>query len=313
MLQKLGLTLLRIELPFRLNHVNCFLAEGEHGWTMIDTGLNNTYTRERWSEVLRGKEVSDIFITHYHPDHFGYAGGLQAETGAKLSMTEVDEAAGLMAWSDEFLTLIGENYRKAGIPSEAADAMVENTSEFKRLVSPLPTVDHYFKHGEKVYIGSFEYEVLYSPGHSDGMVSFYNKENSIILSADHILPRISPNISYWFHGDENPLGSYIASLRNMKKLDIDYVVPSHGKPFHGANKRIDELIAHHEERLEVTLDALTAPITVYDVCSLLFHPNLTVHEMRFAIGETIAHLEYLRSEGLCERELMDGQWLYTKK
>ena len=68
------------------------------------------------------------------------------------------------------------------------------------------------------------------------------------------LPKITPNISYWFHGDDNPLQSYLTSLETMKQLDVDYVIPSHGKPFYGANDRIDELLKHHEERLEETLE-----------------------------------------------------------
>lgn len=313
MLEELGITPIRLNLPFRLNHVNCFMAEGEDGWTIIDAGLNNKETRECWQQYTDGKEISNLFVTHYHPDHFGYIGGLQQATGAHVSMSEIDYNAGLKAWSDDFLRLIGENYKKAGIPIEMAQEMVENTSEFKRVVNPLPEINHYFKQGEVVPFGRFDYEVLFAPGHSDGMVSFYNKEKSVLLAADHILPRITPNISYWFHGDENPLASYLSSLKQMKELDIDFVVPSHGKPFHGANKRIDELISHHEERLEETLAAIEDNTTVHEACERLFRRKLTVHEIRFAIGETLAHLEYLRHKGECSRELREGKWLYKRK
>ncbi|NEU32236.1 MBL fold metallo-hydrolase [bacterium LRH843] len=310
MLEQLGITLIRVELPFRLNHVNCFMAEGENGWTIIDTGLNNHDTRELWDQYISGKEISNLFITHYHPDHLGYAGGLQEVTGAKLSMSQIDAEAGLKAWTDEFIGKIGANYKKAGIPVEMADEMIKNTTDFKPLVNPLPKVDHFFADGEKVLFGRYEYEIIFTPGHSDGMVSFYNAEKSVLLSADHILPRITPNISYWFHGDENPLASYLSSLKDMKQLDVDFVIPSHGKPFHGANKRIDELITHHKVRLEETLKAIEAGSTVFDVCNRLFRPGLTVHETRFAIGETMAHLEYLRHAGECRRESREGEWVY---
>lgn len=77
MLEKLGVEAVRIDLPFRLNHVNCFMAENEQGWTVIDAGLNNDDTRALWERKLDGKKVTDLLVTHYHPDHFGYAGGLQ--------------------------------------------------------------------------------------------------------------------------------------------------------------------------------------------------------------------------------------------
>ncbi|KAB7709165.1 MBL fold metallo-hydrolase [Bacillus aerolatus] len=312
MLEQLGIKLIRVDLPFRLNHVNCFLAEGEHGWTIIDTGLNNESTRGVWNEYIEDKEITDLLVTHYHPDHFGYAGGLQKLTGARVSMSRIDAEAGMKAWTNKFIEHIRSHYETAGIPAEIADQMTRNTAEFKPLVTPSPEIDHYFGEGEKISIGRYEYEVIFTPGHSDGMVCFYNEEKSVLFSADHILPKITPNISYWFHGNENPLKSYLFSLKNMKRLDADLVIPSHGKPFHGANKRIDELLQHHEDRLTETIEAIKEGSTVYEVCGRLFRPGLTVHELRFAVGETLAHLEYLRYAGECRRETRNGQWFYIK-
>src|SRR5690606_39125613 len=104
--------------------------------------------------------------------------------------------------------------------------------------------------GEYVQIGKLTFEVIFTPGHSDGLVTFFNKDNSVLFSTDHILPKITPNISYWFHGDPNPLQSYFHSLEKIERLDVNYVIPSHGKPFYGANQRIAELKAHHDERLQ---------------------------------------------------------------
>ena len=310
MFEKLGIMPIKIDLPFRLNHVNCFMAEGKDGWTIIDTGLNNAYTTKLWNEKIGDKEITDLFITHCHPDHFGNAGNLQKKTGARLSMSKIDAATSIKTWSDEFIDGIQSNYIASGIPQEKAAKMVQNTAEFKPLVTPMPEINHYFIDGEKVAIGNYEYEVIITPGHSDGMVCFYNAEKSVLLSADHILPRITPNISYWFHGDDNPLNSYISSLENMKQLNVDFVIPSHGKPFHGANDRIDEIIKHHEERLEETMAILVENSSVYDVFKRLFQFELTVHEMGFAVGETLSHLEYLRNTGDCEREKQDGKWIY---
>ncbi|MGM0898975.1 MAG: MBL fold metallo-hydrolase [Bacillota bacterium] len=314
-LDKLGLKLIRHPLPFRLNHVNCFLAEGEDGWTIIDTGLNNDVTRELWEREIGDKNVTQILLTHYHPDHFGYAGSLQQKTGAQLSMSKIDAEAGVKSWDDEFLKALPGYYKAAGIPEEAAQEMADNTKAFQPLIFPLPEVDHYFEEGEKVRIGRFDYEVLFVPGHSDGMVCFYQPEKRVLLSADHILPRITPNISYWFHGDPNPLLTYMDSLRKIRELDADWVIPSHGAPFRGANRRIEELLAHHKERLEATWQMLKRPMTIFEVRERLFNRPLTVHEMRFAVGETLAHLEYLRADGRCERTKKDECWIYkqTKK
>ena len=312
MLGKLGVEAVRIDLPFRLNHVNCFMAENERGWTVIDAGLNNDQTRALWDRKLADKKVTDLLVTHYHPDHFGYVGGLQEKTGAKVRMTEIDAQAGMDAWAAPFLESIPGNYRASGIPEEQASQMAKNTEEFKALVSPLPQIGEYMSEGDLVQIGHFEYQVIFTPGHSDGMICFYNKEQRTLFSADHILPKITPNISYWFHGNADPLASYQDSLNKVRELDAELVIPSHGKPFYGANQRIDELLAHHDERLDETFEAINKPTSIFRACENLFHRPLTVHEMRFAVGETLAHLENLRHKKECLREMVDGIWLYEK-
>lgn len=313
MLEKIGVTVVKINLPFRLNHVNCFLAQGEEGWTIIDAGLHRPETKAQWQEALDGKEVKNIYVTHYHPDHFGYAGQLQKETGARVSMYKTEADTAVRMWEKPSLDALMGHYEVCHVPEKEGLKMQANTAEFVPLIQPYPTFDHYFEIGEKVTFGQLQYEVLLAPGHSDGMVTFYNKEESILFSADHILPRITPNISYWFHGDPNPLKTYLQSLEQYEKLDIGYVIPSHGLPFEHANKRIKEIRLHHEERLEKLLAIVKEHHSVYEACKQLFNFELTVHEMRFALGETVAHLQYLTSEGQCRKEIIDGKWHYFSK
>ncbi|HET7579196.1 MAG TPA: MBL fold metallo-hydrolase [Bacillales bacterium] len=313
MFKELGINPVRIDLPFRLDHVNCFLVEGEDGWTIVDTGLHDEQTVARWDELIDGKKITDLFISHYHPDHFGYAGGLQEKTGARVSMTRTDAESGMQVWEDDFIKKIRRNFVWAGIPEKTAIEMTCNTGSFTARVTPYPKVDHYFQEGEKVVIGRYEYEVIFTPGHSDGLVVFYCKDKNVLLSTDHVLPRITPNIAYWFHGIENPLGAYMESLKKVRQLDADFVIPCHGDPFYGANERINEILEHHDRRLEKTLDAVSGKSNIYEVCRKLFRKDLNIHETRFALGETIAHLEYLRHQGEIIREMQDGQWRYAKQ
>lgn len=310
LLEEYGLQLVRLDLPFRLDHVNCFITEGSDGYTVIDVGLHNKETVKRWEKELEGKEVTDLIVTHYHPDHFGYSGGFQKKYGSRVSMTKVDAKNGWNGWEEAFLSKLGENYNLSGIPKTVGKQMIENTREFIPRVTPYPTVDHYLEEGEKVVLGKYEYEVIFTPGHSEGLVTFYNKEKNLLLSTDHILPKITPNISHWFHGDMNPLASYFNSLEKIEALEVDVVIPSHGKPFQDGHKRVLELKEHHEERLETLHEIIQGGLTVYDACEKLFNKKLNVHETRFAIGETLAHLEYLRLNGQSERELQGEVYVY---
>ncbi|HEX6593768.1 MAG TPA: MBL fold metallo-hydrolase [Bacillota bacterium] len=312
MMDNLGIKMITMPLPFRLNHVNCFIGEGEEGWVIMDTGLHNETTQKMWEQHIETEQVTDIWLTHYHPDHYGYAGSLQEKTEARVSMTKRDAELGNKAWKKRFMNHVRTHYGKHGIPSAMANQMIENTREFVERVTPHPRVDHYFTEGEVVQFGKYTYEIIFTPGHSDGLICLYNKEKKVLFSTDHILPKITPNISYWFHGDSNPLQTYLQSLEKVKRLDAQYVIPSHGKPFYGANERIEEIVDHHEERLHETLEIIQKQdVTVYEACQHLFPKSLTIHEQRFAIGETLAHLDYLRYAGECQREWRNGLWFYV--
>ena len=309
MLNELGVTQVTIPLPFRLDHVHCFLAEGANGWTIIDAGLNNQTSHDIWKPIIEKHEVGDIILTHYHPDHFGYAGNLQQSTGADVWITEVDEKAGTTYWEPSTLDFLATNYKSCGMEDDLALSLSNDEGSFIPKVKPYPIVNHHLEEGMKLLFGKHEYEVIFTPGHSDGLITLYNKENSILFSTDHILPRISPNISYWFQGISNPLESFFNSLKKIEKLNVDYVIPSHGIPFRNANNRIKELLDHHQERLHVAYENMKEPTTIQAACNILFK-NLSIHESRFAIGETLAHLQYLYFKGQCRKYKRDGIWYY---
>ncbi|SDN31973.1 MBL fold metallo-hydrolase [Bacillus sp. OK048] len=309
MLTEIGVTQVTIPLPFRLNHVNCFLAEGPSGWMIIDAGLNNSVSRDIWNPIIEKYDIKDIILTHYHPDHFGYAGTLQQLTNAEVWMTEIDAEAGLSYWEPDSIKTVNMNYDTCGFPENLSNVLTTDEKGFNVHVKPYPTVQHYLEEGMKFSFGKYEYEVIFTPGHSDGLITLFNKENSILFSTDHILPKISPNISYWFRGNRNPLQSYMTSLEKIERLNVEYVIPSHGKPFRNANQRIEELLAHHHERLEMTYDSIKKPATIYEVNTMLFK-NLNIHETRFAVGETLAHLEHLHLNNQSKKIFQDGTWYY---
>lgn len=312
MLEKLGIEMVTIPLPFRLNHVNCFIAEGHRGDIIIDTGLHDKAAISTWDRVLENRNVTDIIITHVHPDHSGYAGALQQGTGATVAMTEIDAKAYDQIWVDSAIPLLKKEYEAAAVPEDISAGIIDITKNFVPYVSPRPHVERYLQEGDMIQIGNAQYEVIATPGHSEGLVVFYNAADHVLLSTDHILPRITPNISYGFYGEKNPLQSFENSLKKIEKLHAEFVIPSHGKPFYDANKRIKEIWDHHLERFEMTLDAIKAGATVFEVCATLFPFELHTYDYQFAIGEAMAHLEYLRARGECTRTMHHGQWIYEQ-
>ncbi|MEZ2659009.1 MBL fold metallo-hydrolase [Aneurinibacillus aneurinilyticus] len=297
-----GIYQVTIPLPFRLNHVHCYLAQHNGAWTVIDTGLNRDMTRETWQTAfqehgIKPQDVENIILTHYHPDHFGYAGGMQEWTGADVYISNKSKERALFSWTAENFAYNRQFYLAAGMPDTVVEQLGENDDMFYKLVRPFPKQTKPIVEGGTYRIGELVYEAIHTPGHAEGHMCFYNKEEKVLLAGDHLLKKISPNISYHGHGDSNPLHTYLTSLEKIKALDIVLVIPGHGPVFTEAQERIEELVRHHEERLAFVLDVLDSEMTAYEISQKLFSHVLTVHEQRFAIGETLAHLNYLEEKG----------------
>lgn len=295
-----------VDLPFRLNHVHCFLAPGEKGWKVIDTGLHNEAAIKAWHNHIREKQIQEIIITHLHPDHIGYAGQMQKETGASVFMSKIDAQLSGILWEKESREMLINQYEESGVSEETIQKMVERPL----LIYPQPIVTGFLNEGDKLVFGKLEYEVIFTPGQTEGLICLYNKERQILLSTDHLLPKITPNISLRIGGDKNPLATYLHSLSKIKNLDIEIAIPSHGEPFSNVHHRIAEVEKHHMERLEKLVDIISNPNTAIEICNGLFNRTLSYHELHFALGETLSHLEYLIANGKCEKTMYDGKYYY---
>lgn len=312
MINELGIEIKRLSLPYRLNHVNCFLAKGESGWNLIDVGVHDESTGQFWEQECAAKEIKKVIISHYHPDHYGYAGALQQKIGAEVWMPEIDAEISQRAWSKKGLDELRNSYDLAGVSSNLGDEMLINYKEYLPQILPEPTIQHFIQEGEKIAFGHYDYEVLFTPGHSPGLVTFYNAEKNVLIGTDHLLGKITPNISYWLRTNTNPLQEYFSSLEKIEALSVDYVLPSHGVPFYDANRRISAIRKHHEIRLEETLQSIKSGGTVYDTCLTLFEDkDLDIHALRSAMGETFSHLEFLFLNGECVKEKRNGAWWYS--
>jgi len=163
--------------------------------------------------------------------------------------------------------------------------------------------------GDVVELAGEKYRVIWVPGHSDGQVVFFRERDGVFLAADHVLPRITPNVGLYSEGDRmNPLNDYLNSLRKVENLPASIVLPGHGEPFEGLGERVREILQHHDERLGRLVTLLQErPQHAADLTRQMF-PNrrLNNHEvLRMAVAEILAHLEYLRLQGTLKQQLTD--------
>ena len=195
--------------------------------------------------------------------------------------------------------------RANGTPDETVEEIMSSGRSFERQFSGLSKPDILLNGGERLVAGRWMLEVISTPGHTRGNICLYDGKSNILFSGDHVLPKITPNISLspFYEGD--PLGDYLRALNSLKKLEPMKILPSHEYVFDNLARRIEEIEGHHEERLREVMDILgrwSDSVTGYDVAKELNwsvggFTKLTPWQKSAAITETLAHLEYLKRNG----------------
>ena len=301
-----GLTWLRVPLPFVLDHVNCWLLDdggAANTVTLIDTGADNTKTRELWDGVLEqtlaGRKISRLICTHGHPDHVGLAGWLVDKLGVQLHMTLVEYLAP-QVFMEEGKKPISSGTRaffmSHGLDDSAIAKMDKSreTAPFRNY--PLPSSFVRMRDGDSIKFGGRTWKVLVNGGHADEHASFYCKADGILIAGDQILSRISPVVGVFpTQPQSEPLSDYLLSLTRLRKLPADTIVlPSHGLPFRGLHQRIDQLVTHHAERLAALENLMIEPMCGIAMAHGLFPRAMAAEgQTVMALAETLAHAHHL--------------------
>ncbi|MBL8697887.1 MAG: MBL fold metallo-hydrolase [Alphaproteobacteria bacterium] len=309
-----GILLLRLPLPFALDHINVYLLEDGAGWTLVDTGLDWADSRAAWARALAhplvgGRPIRRMIVTHHHPDHIGLAGwhALRWSVPLEISAGEwkVSSRYGDPARNPHFerIGLWIEN----GMAPDDARARAEGMPSNLRMIHPLPQDVRYLAPNDVLGIGGRRWRCVVGRGHAPEHIALFCVEDDILLSGDHVLPRISPNISVWPDGPQNPLAQYLESLGDFAPLGRDpLVLPSHHGPFRGLATRVAEIRELHARRLALLEDFCGTPRTAHECLPQLFNRPLNGQQMAFAMGEAIAHLHCLAGAGRLERTRRDG-------
>ncbi len=304
-----GIHWLRFPLPFRLDHVNVYLLEDGPGYALIDTGIGDDGTRAAWEALLAGplrsRPITRVIATHFHPDHVGMAGWLCERTGAPLLMSQSEYLTALMITLDPG-ALDAEPYRSFyrnhGLPADTVERMLGNGHLYLRKLTGLPRTFRRLIAGEALEIGGRRWEVLTGGGHSPEQVMLFCARDRLLLAADQVLARISPNISVQAMDPKgDPLGIYLRSLTTLREtLPAEtLVLPGHNLPFVGLHQRVDELLAHHAARCAAIVAACApGPLTAAELVPVVFgRPIEDPHQMGFAFSEALAHINYLERDG----------------
>ncbi|GBF73960.1 hypothetical protein PA598K_02286 [Paenibacillus sp. 598K] len=296
----------KVPLPFSLRWVNSYLIPDRRGYTLIDPGLHTPEAAAFWGTTMAEHQVAwqaihTIVLTHQHPDHYGLAGWFQARTGAEVRMSSAALAYASELWGAEsdFDARLAELYARHGMPERELDGILTNLGLFVGRVSPQPTQISLLEAGESILLGDRAWEMIDAPGHAYGQLLFYQRERRLILCGDQVLPGITPNISLVPGGEVDPLASFLNSLDELSRLPVERAFPGHRDPFADFGGRIAEIRAHHEYRLAEIAEWLTEPLHGYEICLRMFGERVgrDSHNLRFAMAETLAHLQHLAHSG----------------
>jgi len=325
-----GIHQLKLPVPVpsaQLADVNAYLIEGEKGWLLVDTGWNTRQTfaalEKQLTEIGVGfEDISHIIITHFHPDHYGLAGKLKELSKAKIALHQVerDFIRSRYISMDSLLAETADLLRFHGVPDEELPHLQKASLEVVKYVSPIsPEIT--LHGGERIPHGGFNFEVVWTPGHSPGHVCLYEPKQKVLLSGDHLLPTIFPNVGLHPQSGENPLGDYLHSLQVVEQLEVDLVLPAHEHVFTGLKQRIKELYRHHEDRKAAIINVLREGAkTAYEVSFkipwiingvTMSFEELPALDKRLAVMSALAHLEPLCAEGQAERSSGDGTVVYS--
>ncbi len=206
---------------------------------------------------------------------------------------------------DDLLDRTAAWLRDAGAPAAELADLRDASMALRRLVV-VAGPDVLLEDGDRPEVPGWQLTAVHTPGHTPGHLCFYEERSELLLSGDHVLPRITANVSVHPQSGGDPLGDYLASLDRLRKYADSQVLPGHEWRFDRLGGRIDEIVAHHEQRLDA-VQALVAggAETVWEVATRLrwSRPWDEIHGFmrRAAVGETQAHLVALERRGRLAR------------
>ena len=316
-----GILWVRLPLPMKLDHVNCYVLDDGDGWTVVDTGMASARTRAIWQGLLAGplaaKPVRRLIVTHHHPDHVGLAGWFIGQ-GAELLMPRTAWLMARMLTLDvqpvspaEALTF----YARAGMDAALlARRVSDRPFNFADCVDPLPLGFTRLVEGQMIRIGGRDWAVRMGDGHAPEHATFWAVDADLVIGGDQLLPSISPNLGvYPTEPDADPVGDWIASCDRLAGFATpdQLVLPGHKLPFTGLPLRLRQKSENHHSALARLLSALATPLRAAECFGPLYKREIGAAEYGLALVEAVGHLNHLHRLGQVRRWIGDdGAYLW---
>ena len=302
---------IRMPLPMSLNHVNLWTVGDKDRLTLIDTGMNLKDTKNLWKNLIKKEDLffKHIIATHMHPDHVGLAGWFVKKYGSNFSMSRTDYLQCRMLSADTGDDVPNDAinfYTQAGMTKDQIHSFTKRFGFFGSIVHPLPRSYNRLKDGDCIEINGKNWLVIDGQGHTMEHLAFFSEELNVFISGDQLLPTISSHVGIFpTEPEANPVEDWIESCNKLLKIlpKNVLVLPGHGRPFIGADKRLKALIEHHETSLDKLHDILKTPKRAVDVFDVLFNREIDDSNLIMATGESLAHLNCLYYRGMIKKSL----------
>jgi glyoxylase-like metal-dependent hydrolase (beta-lactamase superfamily II) len=305
-----------------LEHINLWLLEDGGGYALVDTGMATPETRALWERlaetVLLERPLTRIVLTHLHPDHTGLAAWLQRRFGVPVwSSAATIDLLKVMLTEPSAAMLAARMAFFAGHGVEPIEEIAGSLGSkgYRDCVDGVPQAGRVLLDNELTPIGARSWRWFETGGHAHGHLCLHSERpGSVLIAGDQLLPSISPNIGLTpLTPDPNPLATYLASLTRLSALDErTLVLPSHGRPFLGLAARAAEIRQHHERQLAKLTDACHEPLTAFQCLPFLYRRQQRGFHLFLAMGEALAHLEYLTRCGQFARRVEHSVTRYQR-
>ena len=322
MAERVTQNLWRLDIPLEgnpLKNLNSYLIVGERS-LLIDTGFRWESCRvameRQLAEIGVDRDRMDIFLTHLHSDHTGLAPTL-IRPGCRIYIGRIDGPGVEDAMDDAAWQALYTAYVQDGFTWEEIDHLWDKNPA----QGAAPEVwDQYqdLEDGDVLSYGGHDLRCVLTPGHTPGHMCLYEAESKWLFSGDHVLFHISPNICRW-SSMPDALGSYLESLQKVRDLPVELLLPAHRQETGDLTARVDELTAHHLRRIENAWQTVREEpgLTAYEIAGRMrwkirsrSWEDFPLQQKFFAVGEALAHLDYLEVRGRVERRLEHEKYRY---